>query len=54
MIDRFPDLRFTIALRNRIIHGYDTVSDVIIRDIVVRNLPVLTLRIPVLPEEAGE
>jgi uncharacterized protein with HEPN domain len=41
-----PDIQITdvkkiIATRNRIIHGYDSVSDDIIWSIVVKNLPKL-------------
>lgn len=38
---RFPDLRRAVALRNRIIHGYDDINDVVIWDIVQTNLPPL-------------
>jgi len=38
---QFPDLRRIVALRNRNIHGYDTVNDEIIWDIVVTKIPVL-------------
>ncbi len=34
--------RKIIDVRNRIIHGYDSVSDDVIWGIVIRNLPVLT------------
>jgi uncharacterized protein with HEPN domain len=30
-----------VALRNRVIHGYDTVDDEIVRDIVQNNVPTL-------------
>ncbi|MDR7371005.1 uncharacterized protein with HEPN domain [Flavobacterium aquidurense] len=33
--------RKIVDVRNRIIHGYDSVSDDIIWGIVIRNLPVL-------------
>ena len=33
--------RKIVDTRNRIIHGYDTVSDDVIWGIVIRNLPVL-------------
>ncbi len=38
---RYPDLRRAVALRNRIIHGYDDINDVVIWDIVQTNLPPL-------------
>ena len=34
--------RKIVDVRNRIIHGYDSVSDDLIWGIVIRNLPVLT------------
>ncbi len=40
-----PDSRKIAETRNRIIHGYDTVSDQIIWSIVVTHLPVLKLEI---------
>lgn len=33
--------RKIVDVRNRIIHGYDSVSDEVIWGIVIRNLPVL-------------
>jgi uncharacterized protein with HEPN domain len=38
---QITDSRKIIALRNRIIHGYDTVDDAIIWAAVIKNLPVL-------------
>ena len=40
-IEKFPDLRKIVGLRNRIIHGYDTVDDEIIWDVVQNKLPAL-------------
>jgi len=37
----FSDSRKIVDTRNRIIHGYDTVSDEIIWSIVIKYLPVL-------------
>jgi uncharacterized protein with HEPN domain len=37
----FPDLRKIVGLRNRIIHGYDTVDDEIIWDVVQNKLSAL-------------
>ena len=45
---QWPDLRRAVALRNRIIHGYDDINDVVIRDIVRTNLPPLMLTIDTL------
>ena len=46
--DRFPDVfeevsdaRQMISFRNRLIHGYDSVDDAIVWDIIMRKLPVL-------------
>ena len=39
--ERFPELRRIVALRNRLIHGYDSVDDEIVWDIVQFKLSVL-------------
>ncbi len=39
--DRMPDLGLAIGLRNRLIHGYDQVIDVIVFDVVRHDLPRL-------------
>jgi uncharacterized protein with HEPN domain len=39
--EKFPDLRKIIGIRNRIIHGYDTVDDEIVWDVVENKLPML-------------
>jgi uncharacterized protein with HEPN domain len=36
-----PDARQMISFRNRLIHGYDSVDDAIVWDILVRKLPAL-------------
>ena len=41
LAERVPELRRIVGLRNRIIHGYDTVDDEIIWDIVQTKLAVL-------------
>ena len=41
----FTDARKIINTRNRIIHGYDTVSDDIIWSIVIKHLPTLKAEI---------
>jgi len=46
ILKQAPDIEITnikkiIDTRNRIIHGYDSVSDEIIWSIVVKNLPIL-------------
>ena len=35
------DIRLIIATRNRIIHGYETISNLVIWEIVQNDLPVL-------------
>ena len=43
---RMPDLVYAVGLRNRLVHGYDTVDDAIVHDTARADLPglVLTLR----------
>ena len=43
--------RKIVDVRNRIIHGYDSVSDDVIWGIVVKNLPVLQKEVEVLLKE---
>ncbi len=43
--------RKLVDVRNRIIHGYDSVSDDIIWSIVIRHLPLLQKEIVELLEE---
>ncbi|MCE2907471.1 MAG: DUF86 domain-containing protein [Burkholderiaceae bacterium] len=38
---RAPDLAFAVALRNRLVHGYDVIDDRIVFDTVVKDLPGL-------------
>lgn len=45
------DLRKFVDVRNRIIHGYDSVSDEIIWGIVVRSLPILQAEVETLLNE---
>ena len=40
--------RKIVDVRNRIIHGYDSVSDDVIWGIVVKNLPVLQKEVEIL------
>src|SRR5436190_20385154 len=40
-----PELPRIVALRNRIIHGYDSVDDEIVWDIVRNKLPALETRL---------
>ena len=39
--ERAPGLPLAVALRNRIIHGYDRVENAIVYDTVSRDLPAL-------------
>jgi uncharacterized protein with HEPN domain len=39
-LDRIPDIQFAIGLRNRIIHGYDSVDDEILFETISRDLPM--------------
>jgi uncharacterized protein with HEPN domain len=53
IIKKKPDIEITdikniIATRNRIIHGYDSVSDEIIWSIVIKYLPKLDMEISML------
>jgi uncharacterized protein with HEPN domain len=36
-----PDLAFAVGLRNRLVHGYDTVDDAIVHDTARTDLPGL-------------
>jgi uncharacterized protein with HEPN domain len=36
-----PELRQIVAIRNRVIHGYDSVDDRIIWDVVSTRIPIL-------------
>jgi len=40
--------RKIVEVRNRIIHGYDSVSDELIWGIVVRHIPILKFEIEIL------
>lgn len=43
--------RKLVDTRNRIVHGYDAVSDDIIWGIVIKHLPVLKVEIEILLKE---
>lgn len=45
------DSRKIVAVRNRIIHGYDSVSDDVIWGIVIKQLPILKIEIEKLLRE---
>jgi uncharacterized protein with HEPN domain len=42
---RFSNARKIVDIRNRIIHGYDSVSDDIIWSIVITHIPILQIEI---------
>ena len=42
---KITNSRKIVDVRNRIIHGYDTISDEIICGIIIRQLPVLKIEI---------
>ena len=48
---RISNSRKIVDVRNRIIHGYDSVSDDVIWGIVIRNLPVLQKEVEELLNE---
>jgi uncharacterized protein with HEPN domain len=48
LIERLPELRQIVGLRNRIIHGYDSVDDEIVWDVVQNKIPALTAQLTAL------
>ncbi len=40
-----PETRFMVGLRNKISHGYDGISDEVVWDTVVTDIPVLLAKI---------
>jgi uncharacterized protein with HEPN domain len=48
LAEQVPELRRIVGLRNRIIHGYDTVDDEIIWDIVQSKLAALEAQLVLL------
>lgn len=52
--ERLPDLAFAVSLRNRLVHGYDTVDDEIVHDTIRGDLPSLIAALRALLDgEAG-
>jgi uncharacterized protein with HEPN domain len=45
LANQLPELRQIVGLRNRVVHGYDAVDNVIIRDAVQNRLPALAARL---------
>jgi uncharacterized protein with HEPN domain len=46
---QLPNSRKIVDTRNRIIHGYDSVSDDITWGIIIKHLPALKIEIEKLP-----
>lgn len=53
LIERIPDIPRIVGLRNRLIHGYDTVDEQIVWDIVQTKLPALRASLAVELANAG-
>ncbi len=53
LVERVPELRSIVGLRNRIIHGYDAVDDEIVWDIVQSKLPELARTLETVLGEDG-
>ena len=49
--EQAPDLVFAVALRNRLVHGYDVIDDRIVFDTVVKDLPALARQLGALLAE---
>ena len=41
LVERLPEVRQIVGLRNRIIHGYDSVDDEVVWDVVQDKIPRL-------------
>jgi uncharacterized protein with HEPN domain len=50
-INNFSNARKIVDTRNRIIHGYDSVSDEIVWSIVIVHLPILKIETEILLSE---
>ena len=48
VFENVPDATQMISFRNRLIHGYDSVDDAIVWDIIMRKLPALGRQVNVL------
>ena len=46
--EKFPELRKIIGLRNRIVHGYDSVDEELVWDVVQNRLPLLKQQVDAL------
>lgn len=45
---QMPDLVYAVGLRNRLVHGYDTVDDAIVHDTARADLPQMVLALRAL------
>jgi uncharacterized protein with HEPN domain len=52
--ERVPDLVFAVGLRNRLVHGYDTVDDEIVHDTIRSDLPGLIAALRALLDGEAE
>jgi len=48
---RFTDAKRIIAFRNRLIHGYASVSDALVWGVIEKNLPELSRQVEQMLEE---
>lgn len=46
VVTSVPDLRRIVGMRNRIIHGYDSVDDEIVWDAIQHHVPALMAALP--------
>lgn len=53
LLQSVPNLKFAVDLRNRIIHGYDSVDDEIVYLTVIEDLEVLKAELARLLSERG-
>jgi uncharacterized protein with HEPN domain len=49
--DRIPELQDVVGLRNRLAHGYESIDDRIIWDVVHDRLPALEIQVAVILNE---
>jgi uncharacterized protein with HEPN domain len=48
LTENFPELRKIIGMRNRIVHGYDSVDEELVWDVVQNRLPALQQKVETL------
>jgi uncharacterized protein with HEPN domain len=48
LTENFPELRKIIGMRNRIVHGYDSVDEELVWDVVQNRLPALQQKVEAL------